>query len=217
MPNTYVPAAGGALPTAQPTIFLTVTPDLRLKLATTIENLIALLDTIDGDEDLEPALDDEPGTWTEFHQSRGHTPVEDENLEDNADAEDGGDSELSLGSPGRYPNAYSSNWIRPGDLAYSTGGNNSQETWASGSNTVRSDECEIENEHGGDVLDVDHDASTWGDGIDQSYIDEGAYDDAEPDCDAEHENEGFRNPQGPCCEIAFRKPDGIIVREVVSC
>lgn len=56
MPNTYVPAAGRALPTAQPTTFLAVTPTMRLRLATTIENLIALLDAIDGDENLEPYL-----------------------------------------------------------------------------------------------------------------------------------------------------------------
>lgn len=56
MPNTAVLAAGGALPTAQPTIFLAVTPTMRLRIATTIENLIALLDTIDGDENLEPEL-----------------------------------------------------------------------------------------------------------------------------------------------------------------
>jgi hypothetical protein len=53
MPNTHVPAAGGALPTAQPTTFLAVTPSMRLRIATTIENLLALLDTIDGDENLE--------------------------------------------------------------------------------------------------------------------------------------------------------------------
>jgi hypothetical protein len=56
MPNLSVPAAGGALPTAQPTTFLAVTPTMRLRIATTIENLIALLDDIDGDENLEPYL-----------------------------------------------------------------------------------------------------------------------------------------------------------------
>ena len=57
MPNTAVLAAGGALPTAQPTTFLAVTPSMRLRLATTIENLIALLDEIDGDENLEDGGD----------------------------------------------------------------------------------------------------------------------------------------------------------------
>lgn len=57
MPNTHVPAVGGALPTAQPTTFLAVTPTMRLRLATTIENLIALLDEIDGDENLEDGGD----------------------------------------------------------------------------------------------------------------------------------------------------------------
>lgn len=61
MPNTAVPAAGGALPTAQPTTFLAVTPSMRLRIATTIENLIALLDTIDGDPDFELEPDAEEG------------------------------------------------------------------------------------------------------------------------------------------------------------
>ncbi|MFI0847777.1 hypothetical protein [Mesorhizobium sp. IMUNJ 23232] len=57
MPNTHVPAAGGALPTAQHTTFLAVTPTMRLRIATTIENLIALLDEIDSDADLEDGGD----------------------------------------------------------------------------------------------------------------------------------------------------------------
>jgi hypothetical protein len=57
MPNTAVLAAGGALPTAKPTTFLPVTAALRSRLQATIENLIALADEIDGDENLEDGGD----------------------------------------------------------------------------------------------------------------------------------------------------------------
>jgi hypothetical protein len=57
MPKHAFPDAGGALPTAQPTTFLAVTPSMRLRIATTIENLIALLDEIDGDENPEDGCD----------------------------------------------------------------------------------------------------------------------------------------------------------------
>lgn len=36
------------------TVFIGMTPTLRLRIETTIENLLALLDEIDGDENLEP-------------------------------------------------------------------------------------------------------------------------------------------------------------------
>ncbi|TIO11069.1 hypothetical protein [Mesorhizobium sp.] len=38
------------------TVFIGMTPTLRLRIETTIENLLALLDEIDGDPDLEPWL-----------------------------------------------------------------------------------------------------------------------------------------------------------------
>lgn len=53
------------------TTFLAVTPSMRLKLATTIENLIALLDEIEGDPDLEETGDLEPSIgWPEGGPSR---------------------------------------------------------------------------------------------------------------------------------------------------
>lgn len=58
MPKHTVSAAGGALPAVRPTIFLALTPGLRTRLATTIENLIDLLDAIDADPDLEPETDE---------------------------------------------------------------------------------------------------------------------------------------------------------------
>ncbi|MBB6410832.1 hypothetical protein [Mesorhizobium sangaii] len=36
------------------TVFIGMTPTLRLRIETTIENLLSLLDEIDGDENLEP-------------------------------------------------------------------------------------------------------------------------------------------------------------------
>ena len=49
---------------ANQTLFLALTPSLRATLATTIENLINLLDEIDGDPDAEPTLGaPERGDW----------------------------------------------------------------------------------------------------------------------------------------------------------
>ena len=72
MPKQAFPAAGGALPAYRPTIFLALTPGLRTSLATTIENLIDLLDTTDADPDLEPDQDDE--VYTEDDMLTGETP-----------------------------------------------------------------------------------------------------------------------------------------------
>ena len=41
---------------SNPTVFIGMTPKLRLRIETTVENLLALLDEIDGDESLEPDL-----------------------------------------------------------------------------------------------------------------------------------------------------------------
>jgi hypothetical protein len=38
------------------TVFLAVTPSLRLRIETTIENLLALLDEVDGDPDAEDGM-----------------------------------------------------------------------------------------------------------------------------------------------------------------
>lgn len=43
-----------------PVIFLAVTPSMRTRIEATIEHLLALLDTIDGDPDLEDGGDAEP-------------------------------------------------------------------------------------------------------------------------------------------------------------
>lgn len=61
MPNTPVPAAGEALPPANP-ITIIVNPRDRLVLATTIEALINMLDALDPDPDLEDTHDCENDT-----------------------------------------------------------------------------------------------------------------------------------------------------------
>lgn len=43
-----------------PTLFLAVTPFMRQRIESTIENLLALLDVIDGDPDFEDSGDAEP-------------------------------------------------------------------------------------------------------------------------------------------------------------
>ena len=64
MPKHSFQADGEALPDA--TIFLAVTPSMRLRLETTIENLLVLLDEIDGDPDQEDVGDMEPNLgWTD--------------------------------------------------------------------------------------------------------------------------------------------------------
>ena len=44
----------------QPTVYIGMTPTLRLRIETTIENLVALLDEVDGEADLEDGADGEP-------------------------------------------------------------------------------------------------------------------------------------------------------------
>lgn len=78
------------------TLFLPMTRSMRMRIEATIEQLVALLDEIDGDPDLEAANDDEPSLgWTycmdrPVIKSRGSD--DDRELEDEHD-EDGGDSE----------------------------------------------------------------------------------------------------------------------------
>ncbi len=87
MPKPAFPAAGEAMPT----VFLTVRPSLRASLANTIDSLIALLDEIDGDENLEEPGDDEPTLgWPAqgLHCLRKGVVHDDRELEDEHD-EDG--------------------------------------------------------------------------------------------------------------------------------
>ncbi|TPN53979.1 hypothetical protein [Mesorhizobium sp. B1-1-7] len=133
MPNTHVPAAGEAVP-SKCTIFLAMTPTLRLQLATTIESLIALLDEIDGDSDVEATGDDEPSLGWNAAGQPGFT----EDVEfDTGDDEDGHDREPTLGASNDYNGSRNQTWSYQG--------------------SSQQDECEVENEHGGDILDEPHD------------------------------------------------------------
>lgn len=86
-------AAAEGMPTARSTLFLALTPALRLQVHTTIEALISLLDQLDGDADLEDNGDAEHSLgWLARGPQRVGTDNTDLEL-DTADDEDGGDSE----------------------------------------------------------------------------------------------------------------------------
>lgn len=77
-----------------PTVFLPMTPSLRSRIEATIEQLLALLDQIDGDPDLEPGADDEPSLgWTYFRDGMSaytcDSDGDDRELEDEHDEDEG--------------------------------------------------------------------------------------------------------------------------------
>ncbi|MGC4024412.1 MAG: hypothetical protein QM744_04205 [Mesorhizobium sp.] len=106
---------------SEPTTFLSVTPSMRKKLAATFEALIALLDEIDGDCDVESTLGaperspephrgkrgpvygkearDNEGDQTNWADG-ANAAFEDDCETDNEDNEDGGDNEPNLGWTG---------------------------------------------------------------------------------------------------------------------
>ncbi len=96
------------------TTFLAVSPSMRLRIETTVENLLALLDEIEGDENLEDGGDAEPSLgwtrhgagWAEYRDGPAldDREAEDEHDEDGDPGEDNGDAEPSLGSMGFYAN-----------------------------------------------------------------------------------------------------------------
>jgi hypothetical protein len=69
---------------ADKTVFLAMTPTLRTTLATTIETLINLLDTIEGDENLEDGGDLEPNIgWASGERSsQGFDDTDEREVED---------------------------------------------------------------------------------------------------------------------------------------
>lgn len=84
------------------TVYLPITPAMRARLEATIEALVALLDEIDGDADLEPDEDAEPSLGWNYRFDG--TPVQvgrddrgDDRELDRADDEDGADREPWLG------------------------------------------------------------------------------------------------------------------------
>ena len=151
-------------------------------------SLITALDLMEADCDLEETADDEPSIGG------------DDREQDNSDDEEGGDNEPMLGAAERHPTSRESPWGRSGELTVAHYGSNSQALWGGERATAPShDDCEVENEHGGDVLDEPHDREEgepslgWTNHIDQRlsgkvdpsvWFDDGEFDsgDAPEEC-----------------------------------
>ncbi|WP_143748671.1 hypothetical protein [Mesorhizobium sophorae] len=118
-------------------------------------SLITALDLMEADCDLEDGADDEPSLgWTLAGRLGETCDLEQDTSDDEPDSE----GEPMLGAAERHPTSRESPWGRSGELTVSHYGNNSQDDWAGQRATAPSqDECEAENEHGGDVLDERHD------------------------------------------------------------
>ena len=116
-----------------------LTPAFQQRLGEAIEGLIALLDEIQGDPDLEDGHDAGPS---------------------------GDEDEPSIGSAQEGPQAFwaygGTDDLEGGDadaepILASPERHGSQAHWADGARSVRKDDCEEENEHGGDIQDEPHD------------------------------------------------------------
>jgi hypothetical protein len=107
--------------------------------------LVAALDQMDGDADFELNGDEfdfsAPESWRPFDTSL---------LDDSEDYEDDGTTEPILGAPETVvtPPFWSSSTHRTPE--------GEQTHWAAGSNRIRLDDAEAENEHGGNILDEPH-------------------------------------------------------------
>ncbi|QKC84401.1 hypothetical protein [Mesorhizobium sp. NZP2077] len=154
----------------------------RKAIADSIERLIDMLDAMSPDPDLEDTADDEPSLLS----------LDDLEL-DNSDYEPDSDGEPAMGAIERHPTSRESPWGRCGELTVMHYGSNSQEDWAGSRATAPGhDECEAENEHGGDVLDEPHDREDdeyelgWTEHVDQRLagkVEEGKWNhpEGEPD------------------------------------
>ncbi|SDA40432.1 hypothetical protein [Mesorhizobium qingshengii] len=164
-------------------LYLIMADNDRRAIATSIERLIDMLDAMSPDPDLEDGADDEPSLGWGYRGGQSFPsgiapnlpPGDSYDLElDNSDDEDAGDSEPTMGAIERHPTSRESPWGRCGELTVMRYGSNSQEDWAGSRATAPGrDECEAENEHGGDVLDEPHDRQAdepslgWTNHIDQ--------------------------------------------------
>ncbi len=133
--------------------FLTMTPEgepiSREEIEEEIDRLIDLLNTLDGDPDLEPCLAGTCGDDREGDLDARCVPGLSEG-DDNPDDEDGGEREPSLGAPENHINSYCG-W------SHYRGRDGDQTHWGAWDTRAAIDECECENEHGGDILDEPHD------------------------------------------------------------
>lgn len=108
MPNARVSAAGGAV--SAPTVILEFTPAMRALVENLVEDLIALLDVVDGPEDDEDSADEEPtlgfldqrpNQLQRWEGDRAYRALDgdledDDPREEDDPAEDNGDVEPSL-------------------------------------------------------------------------------------------------------------------------
>jgi len=123
-------------------LFFYIRENSRIGIATTIERLIDLLDSMEADPDYEDVGDKEPALgWTEHGPdvlSEVYPHVSCGDLE-----QDSADQEPTLGAPEQHPEG--ERWTF-----------HNQDYWAQGDRQFKSDECEEENEHGGDINDEPH-------------------------------------------------------------
>ena len=108
------------------------------QMAAAMMNLIDALDVMEGDADFEPTGDE-----LDLSAPEGWHPFDSTLLDDSEEAdepEDGDPAEPMLGAPEQNPRALVADQTR----------------WAGGRNSYRSDDAEDENEHGGDIHDVQH-------------------------------------------------------------
>jgi len=137
-----------------------------------VEGLIAFLDEVEGDHDLEDNGDDEP--WLGWEHANPRMPDTSDCELDEADDEDEGTEEPTLGAPeshGLFVAALGFWHVKPHWLDRSQwlarladrhcvrvpGG--SQAHWTDGDNRFRADDCELVNEDGGNILDEAHDSA----------------------------------------------------------
>lgn len=108
---------------------------LRRRMEAAIDSMLALLDELDGDPDLEASNDDEPSLgWCDGKSSFRWGSDDDREAEDEHD-EDGGDREPSLGAPERA--AFFDGWVPAGDGTLHPACNYSQVAWAAGASNDR--------------------------------------------------------------------------------
>lgn len=143
------------------------TPETRLRfrlaLESEVERLISLLDEMEADPDLEDSGDENdtgaPLHWGTSHAfAFGDQRVIIEDDEEGDPGEDDGTEEPTLGAPEKHHGFFTS-WSSESHPAVS------QAFWSDGGNRIVVDDCEIENEHGGDIQDEPHDDG-WNSGSD---------------------------------------------------
>lgn len=108
---------------------------LRRRMEAAIDSMLALLDELDGDPDLEASNDDEPSLgWCNGARDSQYGGDDDREAEDEHD-EDNGDREPSLGAPEQ--SAFHEGWVPAGDGTLYRACNYSQAAWAAGASNDR--------------------------------------------------------------------------------